>query len=109
MNGNIRPFKLADAPAGKVIATYQLQLERVFVIGRFYRAMPGTMKLRENFLGGGLSAIDDPVQRLQMTRLVASGMIDVAAPAQARMRQRQALLGDFEKITVPDHCLEAKP
>src|SRR6478672_3762052 len=44
-----------------------------------------------------------------MTRLVASGVIDMAAPAQAGMRQRKALLGDFEQITVPDPCLEAKP
>src|ERR1700747_3067984 len=103
MNGGIRPFKTSPTSGQeKSSQPNQLQLERIFVIGRFYRATPGTMKLREHVLGRGLSAIDDPVQRLQVTRLVASGVIDMAAPAQARMRQRQALLGDFEQITVLD-------
>src|SRR6266702_4486327 len=43
-----------------------------------------------------------------MTALVAAEMIDVAAPPQARMRQRHALLGDFEQITIPDPGLETE-
>src|SRR6516164_2735527 len=44
-----------------------------------------------------------------MPRLVAPEMIDVAAPPQARMRQRYALLGDLEQIAAADLCLEAEP
>ena len=44
-----------------------------------------------------------------MPRLVAPGMVDPATAAQARMRQRQAFLGDFKQIAVADPGLEAEP
>ena len=47
-------------------------------------------------------------QRLEMTGLVAADMIDAAAPPQARMRQRQAFLGDLEQIAILDPGLEAE-
>src|ERR1700692_4571469 len=85
-----------------------LQLECVFLIGRSYRPLPGAMELLQHLLGGGLSGIHDSVQRLEMTGLIASEVIDVAAPAQPRMRQRQAFLGDLEQVAIPDSGLEAE-
>jgi hypothetical protein len=85
------------------------RLECVFVVSWFYRAVPATMILRQHLLGRRLSAVDDAIQRLQMTRLVAPGVIDAAAPAQARMRKRQAFLCDFKQIAILDAGLEPEP
>jgi len=41
--------------------------------------------------------------------LVATGMVDALAAAQARMGERQAFLGDLEQIAIADAGLEAKP
>jgi hypothetical protein len=58
----------------------QADLERVFLIGRFHRAVPGAMKLFQHLFGGGAAAIDNPLQRLEMTGLVTAGVIDAATP-----------------------------
>src|SRR5438876_3806048 len=93
-----------------LFAEYALAgLERVFLIGGFHRALPGAVKLLQHLLGRAVSAIDNAVQRLEMTGLVAAGVIDVAAAPQAGTRQRQAFLGDFEQIAVSDPGLEAEP
>src|SRR6202790_3042518 len=93
-------------PSGGIRA--RPNLERVFLIGRFYRALPGPVKLRKHLLGGGVARVDDPVQRLEMAGLIAYKVIDVAAPAQPRMRYCETFLGDFEQIAIPDPGLEAK-
>ena len=67
------------------------------------------MKFLEHLLGRGTAGVNNPVQRLEMTGLVTAEMIDVPAPPQPRMRQRQALPGDFEQIALPDSGLEAEP
>src|SRR5437879_13313204 len=82
--------------------------DRVFRVGRFYRAAPGTVELVQHLLGRRAAAIDDALQWLEVTALIATDVIDVAAPPQARIRQRQTLLGDFEQIAVPDPGLEAE-
>ena len=66
------------------------------------------MKLFQHLLGRRASGIDDPLQRLEMTGLVAAEVIEPAAPAQAGMRQRQAFPGDLEQIAIPDPGLEAE-
>src|SRR5438477_12392012 len=86
----------------------QAGLERVFFIGRLQRALPGAVKLPQHLLGRGVSAFDNPVQRLEMTGFVTAGVIDAAPPPQAGMRHRLALLGDFVKIAVTDAGLEAE-
>src|SRR5882724_4981332 len=45
-------------------------LERVFLVCGFHRAVPGAVKLLQHLLGRGVSAFDNPVQRLEMTGLV---------------------------------------
>src|ERR1700674_232116 len=74
------------AAAGLLAHTRRPDLERVFVIGRFYRTLPGPVKLRQHLLGRSVPGIDDPVQRLEMTGLVASQVVDATAPSQAGMR-----------------------
>src|SRR5581483_3704072 len=82
--------------------------KRVLVIGRLDRALPGAVELLQHLLGGRAAAIDDAVERLEVTGLVAAEMIEMTAPAQARMCERQALLGDLEQIAIPDARLEAQ-
>src|ERR1700680_471922 len=86
----------------------QLDLKRVFLIGRLHRASPGAAEFLQHLFGRRAAAVDDSLQRFEMAALVAAGMIEAAAPPQARMRQRQAFLGDFEQIAILDPRLEAE-
>ena len=87
----------------------RLDLERVFVIGRFHRAAArgrGISPASPRPGCGRQSMIRSSGSRWRA--LVAAEVIDAAAPPQARMRQRQAFLGDLEQIAVPDPGLEAE-
>src|SRR5579859_370700 len=97
------------APAGPDHALCVFGLKRVFRVGRFDRAAPWTIKSIQQLLGRRLARIDDAIERFQMPGLVPPEMVDAATPAQARMRERKAFLGDLEQIAVADLCLEAKP
>src|SRR6266700_1616642 len=81
----------------------------VFVIGGFDRTVPGTVEFLQHLFRRRMSGFDDTVQRLEVAGFVPSEMIDVAATAQAPMRQGQAFPRDFEHEAVPDFGLEAEP
>src|SRR4030088_399349 len=77
-------------------------LKRVFLIGRFHRAVPGAMEFLQHLLGRGAPRIDNPLQRLEMTALVTAKLIDAAAPPQPRTRQRQTYLCIVEYLSCTD-------
>src|SRR5205085_10742842 len=84
-------------------------LECVFVIGRFYRTMPGAMEFFQHLLRRRAAGIENAVQRIEMAGFVTAEMVDMAAPAQACMRQHQAFPCDLEQIAMADFGLEAEP
>src|SRR5437588_12146465 len=93
---------------GLSAARRSIELESVFRIGRFHRAVPGTVELVQHLLRRGPAGIDDAIERLQMPSLVAAELVDPAAAAQARMCQNEAFLGDLEQIAVLEPRLEAE-
>src|SRR6185312_14272270 len=90
------------------IGATRLYLKRIFGIGRLDRTAPGTVEFIQQLFGRRAPAIDDAIERLEMAGLVAAEMIDAVAPAQTRMREHEAFLGDLEQIAVLDPRLEAK-
>ena len=70
-------------------ACQRADLKRVFVVGRFHRAVPGAMEFLQHLLGRAATAVDNPLQRLEVAALVTAEVIDALATPQARMRQRR--------------------
>src|SRR5262249_40263556 len=83
-------------------------LKRIFLIGRLDRASPRSIKFCQHLFRWSPARIDDSIERLEMPRLVPPGRVDASAATQARMRKRQAFLGDLEQIAISDFGLEAE-
>src|SRR5437773_11478982 len=100
---------MVDERSGRDAARPCRASERVFVVGGLHGTLPGAVEPRQHLLRRRVSGLYNAVERFEMTGLVAPGMIDAAAPAQARMRQGKAFLGNLEDVAVPDRGLEAEP
>src|SRR5262245_11289613 len=83
-------------------------LKSIFLVSWLDRAAPGSIKFCQHLLRRRAATIDDPIERLEMARLVPSGVVDAGPAPQAGMRQRQTFPGDFEQIAVPDPRLETE-
>src|SRR6185437_966847 len=105
MNGAQRRGPPPDQTQGH--ASPESALKRILVIGRFHRALPRAVEFLQHLLGRRTPGLDGPLQRLEVTGLVAAEMVETRAPAQARMRQRHALFGDLEQVVVTNAGLEA--
>src|SRR5262249_15515562 len=81
---------------------------RVFAVDRRDQAAPGSAKLLQQFLGRRAALLDHLVEWREMPALVAAGRIEPVAPAQARMRERDAFARELGYQAPPDLRLEAE-
>src|SRR4029453_12451300 len=79
-------------PVRSMNAVQHPDLERVFPIGRFHRALPAAVEFVQHLFGGSTAAIDGAIQRFQVPALVAAEMIEMAAPPQTLMGELDAFL-----------------
>src|SRR5258708_11586130 len=81
-----QPVPWMNGAKGSPPEPQQSDLERVFLIGRFHRTAPRAVEFLQHFLGRGASAIDNPVQRLDITALLTAKVIGAGPPSQSGIR-----------------------
>src|SRR5215469_15371870 len=75
---------------------------RAFGIDRRDRAAPRVAVLFQQLFGRRAAARCDIAEGLEMVRLVAAFAVEAVAALEARMRERQAFLGEIENAAPAD-------